>query len=55
MLDACLDWLLFLAGDAEALATLPETFAANSELLGQLGFVHVVLVFQDKALEIIFE
>ena len=45
----------FLARDAQALAALPQTLAADAELVRQLGFGHVVLMLQDKVLEVVFQ
>ena len=43
------------ARDAEALASLPKAFAADTKLAGQLGFGHVVLMLKDKMLEVILQ
>ena len=46
--------LLFLAGNAEALAAFPQAFAAYSQLFRKLGFIHRVLMLNHESLEIVF-
>ncbi len=41
--------------DTQALTTFPQAFAADTELAGQLGLGHVVLVFEYKVLEVVFQ
>jgi hypothetical protein len=62
---ACCGGMRFLSGllvggraglapwNAQALATFPQTFAADAEFAGQFGFGHVILVFENKMLEIV--
>ena len=45
----------FFTRNAQPLASLPEVFTANTELLCQLGFAHLILVFKHKVLKVIFQ
>jgi hypothetical protein len=47
--------LFLLAGNIEALATLPQALATDAEFLGELSLIHLVLVFENEALEIILQ
>jgi hypothetical protein len=47
--------VFLFAGQAKSLAALPQAFAADAQFFGQLGFIHLVLMFKDKLLEIVFE
>src|SRR5690606_15380494 len=44
-----------LARNAQALTAFPEALAADAQLVGQLGFGHMLLVFQHKMLEVVFQ
>lgn len=46
---------LLLARNAQALAPFPQTLAADSQLLGEFGLAHLVLMLEHEVLEIIFE
>ena len=52
----CLTWAPggFFARYAKPLASFPKVFTANAQFLCQFGFTHLVLVFEDKVLKIIF-
>ena len=45
----------FAARYTQALAALPQAFAADAQFARQLCLAHGVLVFQDKALEVVFQ
>ena len=49
-----LELVLLLAGNAEALATLPKTLATYAQFLRELGLIHGVLVLKNEALEVVF-
>ncbi len=44
-----------LARNAQALPSFPQALSANTEFLCELCFAHAVLMFQYKALEVVFE
>ena len=46
---------LTLSGEVESLPSLPQALSADAELLSQLGFVHRILILENKTLEVIFE
>ena len=46
--------MLLLAGNAEALTTLPKTLATYAQFLCELGLIHGVLVLKNEALEVVF-
>ena len=45
----------FLAFDAQTLTAFPQAFATDTEFACQLGFGHVVLVFENEVLEVVFQ
>jgi len=45
----------FAPWNAQALAPLPQAFTAHTELAGQFGFGHVVLVLEHEMLEVVFQ
>ena len=45
----------FAAWDAQALTAFPEALAADAQFASQFGLGHVVLVFEDEMLEVVFQ
>jgi hypothetical protein len=41
--------------NAQALAPFPQAFAAHAQLAGQFGLGHMILVFEDEVLEVVFQ
>eukprot|EP00389_Voromonas_pontica_P005883 GDKH01008814.1.p3 GENE.GDKH01008814.1~~GDKH01008814.1.p3 ORF type:complete len:56 (-),score=6.85 GDKH01008814.1:29-196(-) len=47
--------LFLLPWQPKSLPSFPEALTANAQFFSQLGFVHLILVFEDKFLEVIFQ